>query len=70
MWTFCIFSPEIAVFGDLNVVLSKSNKFWQFSKMAFVLEEKISFNAYQVLNIFIEYVHPFVAMWHINLILE
>ncbi len=41
-----------------------------FCKMTFVLEEKTLFNAYQVLNIFIEYVHPFVATWHINLILE
>jgi hypothetical protein len=38
--------------------------------MPFVLEENISFNAYQVLNIFIEYVHLFVVTWHINLILE
>jgi hypothetical protein len=60
----------LAKFGDSNVVISKSNKFWQCCKMSFVLEEKISFNASQVFNIFIEYVHPFVATLHINLILE
>jgi hypothetical protein len=38
--------------------------------MSFVLEEKMSFNAYQVVNILIEYVHSFVATCHINLILE
>jgi len=28
------------------------------------------FNAYHVLNMFIKYVHPYVATWYINLILE